>query len=207
MSAHEGGGSREVAASNSNKSAQDGAVGVATRAAAAVAAYAGSQSAPENSASNNYTSLSEGDSLLQRLGDFFSFGSNSFRSDPPRSTEDLGGALVAAQLAAQQAEQEAAEVDLVVAGIITAATTSAVRSHQGSKEAAMACRAVSTADMAQSAPGGGPGDADLALQQAEGTSAGAEGTSAGGASCEAISRWISRGHLALPAGVQPALTA
>jgi hypothetical protein len=123
-------------------------------------------------------------------------------------------AQLAAQLAAQQAEQEAAEVDLVVAGIITAAARSAVRSHQGSKEAAMACRAVSTADMAQSAPGGGLGDADLALQQAEGTSAGAEGTSAGaegtsagGASCEAISRWISRGHLALPAGVQPALTA
>ncbi len=119
-------------------------------------------------------------------------------------------AQLAAQLAAQQAEQEAAEVDLVVAGIITAATRSSVRTHHvgvGSKEAAMACRAVSTADMAQSAPGGGPGDADSALQQAEGTSAGADGTSAGGASCEAISRWISRGHLALPAGVQPALTA
>ena len=192
------------AASNSNTPAQDGAVGVATRGAAAAAACAGSQSAPENSASNNYT---EGDSLLQRFSDLF-----SFHSDPPRTTEDMGGALVASQQAAQQAAQLAAqlaeqEVDVVVAGIITAATTSAVRTHQGGEKAAMACRAVSTADTAQSAPGGGPDDADLALQQAQGTSAGAEGTSAGGASCEAISRWISRGHLALPAGVQPALTA
>ena len=85
------------AASNSNTPAQDGAVGVATRGAAAAAACAGSQSAPENSASNNYT---EGDSLLQRFSDLF-----SFHSDPPRTTEDMGGALVASQQASQQAAQ------------------------------------------------------------------------------------------------------